>query len=98
MVDDGGMAWRDRLARRRRGSAGDELEQRMATGDLFASQLTETGSRCHLNDGSTRFCHWRATELDEEFDDAPAVGVRCTIHPGGRSLDSSARLDLADLA
>ena len=59
----------------------------------YAARLTETGSRCHLNDGSTRFCHWQAEELPQG-----RVGVRCTIHPGGRYLDSTARLAPEDFA
>jgi hypothetical protein len=65
----------------------------MATATGFAARLSETGSRCHLNDGSVRFCHWQAEGLH-----ADEVGVRCTIHPGGRYLDSSARLDPEDFA
>lgn len=70
---------------------------------MYARKLTETGSRCHLNDGTVRFCHWQATELpvsggDDEVDSATLVGVRCTIHPGGRYLDSTARLDPDDFA
>lgn len=70
----------------------------MATAAAYAARLTETGSRCHRNDGSTRFCHWQAAELPAVGDGRPRVGVRCTIHPGGRYLDSSARLDPQDFA
>ena len=70
----------------------------MATAAAYAARLTETGSRCHLNDGSTRFCHWQAQALPTAGDAQPGVGVRCTIHPGGRYLDSSARLDPEDFA
>ena len=35
------------------------------TADLYARKFTETGSRCHRNDGSPRFCHWAAQELPE---------------------------------
>ena len=71
----------------------------MATAAGFADRLTETGSRCHLNDGSTRFCHWHAQELPPTEPAAePLVGVRCTVHPGGRYTDSSARLDPEDFA
>ncbi len=65
----------------------------MATAAGFAVRLTETGSRCHLNDGSVRFCHWQAEGLSDG-----RVGVRCTIHPGGRYLDAGARLDPEDFA
>jgi hypothetical protein len=71
----------------------------MATAAKYAAHLTETGSRCHRNYGSTRFCHWQAQELSStETATPPTVGVRCTIHPGGRYLDSSARLDPEDFA
>lgn len=71
----------------------------MATAAKYATHLTETGSRCHRNDGSTRFCHWQAQELSPaEAGAPPLVGVRCTIHPGGRYLDSDARLDPEDFA
>lgn len=70
----------------------------MATAAAYAARLTETGSRCHLNDGSTRFCHWQAEELPAKGDERSGVGVRCTIHPGGRYLDASARLDPDDFA
>jgi hypothetical protein len=84
---------------RRLGSSDDEREEWMATATGFAHQLTEAGARCHLNDGSTRFCHWRAEELvPVEPDGAPLVGVRCSVHPGGRCLDSDARLSPEDFA
>ena len=71
----------------------------MATASKYARHLTESGSRCHLNDGSVRFCHWQAEALPAADPEAgPSVGVRCTIHPGGRYLDSSARLDPEDYA
>ncbi len=77
----------------------DPREEWLATATKYANHLTETGSRCHLNDGSTRFCHWAAEELPMAADEVgPGVGVRCTIHPGGRYLDSSARLDPEDFA
>ena len=69
----------------------------MATAAGYAARLTETGSRCHLNDGSARFCHWQAEEIPTASGE-PEVGVRCTIHRGGRYLDSSARLDPEDFA
>ena len=88
-----------RLPRLRRAAPSDEREEWMATAAGFAARLTETGSRCHLNDGSTRFCHWRAEELPPaKPGGGPMVGVRCTIHPGGRYLDSTARLDPEDFA
>ena len=66
----------------------------MATAAKYAAHLTETGSRCDLNDGSVRFCHWGAEELpSSDSEDPSTVGVRCTIHAGGRYLDSTARLD-----
>ena len=95
MPDDGHM----RLPRIRRPDLADPREAWMTTASKYASHLTESGSRCHLNDGSVRFCHWAAEEL--RLDDPPdglSVGVRCTIHPGGRYLDSSARLDPEDFA
>ncbi len=71
----------------------------MATAAGFAARLTETGSRCHLNDGSVRFCHWQAEELPATAPGRePMVGVRCTIHPGGRYLDANARLAPEDFA
>ena len=71
----------------------------MATATKYANHLTETGSRCHLNDGSVRFCHWAAEELPSiQPEGSSGVGVRCTVHPGGRYLDSSARLDAEDFA
>ena len=75
----------------------DERAEWMTTAAGFAARLTETGSRCHLNDGSTRFCHWQAEELVGDAGEA-VVGVRCTIHRGGRYLDSTARLDPEDFA
>jgi hypothetical protein len=88
-----------RLPRLRRSPALDEREEWMATARGFAQQLTEAGSRCHLNDGSVRFCHWQAEELPPtESGGEPLVGVRCTIHPGGRYLDSTARLAPDDFA
>ncbi len=68
---------------------------------MYARRLTETGSRCHLNDGAPRFCVWTATEspaAETEEGSRGMVGVRCTVHPGGRYLDSTARLDPADFA
>lgn len=82
-----------RLPRLRRERTVDEHEEWMATAAGFAARLTETGSRCHRNDGSTRFCHWQAAELP-----GGRVGVRCTIHPGGRYLDATARLAADDFA
>ena len=74
-----------RLPRLRRPRQVDEREEWMATAAGYAAQLTEAGSRCHLNDGSVRFCHWRAELLPPaEPGGEPLVGVRCTIHPGGR--------------
>ena len=65
----------------------------MATATGYANQLTEAGARCHLNDGSTRFCHWHAEELEPREPGAERlVGVRCTVHPGGRYVDPDARL------
>lgn len=91
----------DRFTRRvlRRGAREPTglLEERLATARLFAGKLTEHGTRCDRNDGRTRYCYWQATELGEEVDGAPAVGVRCTIHPGGRCLDSSQRLHWSEL-
>ncbi len=88
-----------RLPRLRRSAPTDEREEWLATATKYAGHLTETGSRCDLNDGSTRFCHWAAQELPPaEAGGATTVGVRCTIHPGGRYLDSSARLDPEDFA
>jgi hypothetical protein len=80
-----------RLPRLRRSTHADEREEWLATAAKYAAKLTETGSRCHLNDGTTRFCHWQAEESP-----AGEVGVRCTIHRGGRYLDSGARLDPED--
>ena len=71
----------------------------MATASGYADQLTETGSRCHLNDGNPRFCQWHAEELPPaEPGGEPLVGVRCTVHPGGRYLDADARLAPEDFA
>ncbi len=60
----------------------------------IARHLTETGSRCHLNDGRPRFCSWAAAEwqVSGTGERSERVGVRCTVHPGGRYLDSQARL------
>jgi hypothetical protein len=118
MGDDCPMAWRARLSLSGRGKHDDEHEQWLATAGKYARHLTETGSRCHLNEGSTRFCHWEATVLERATlaDEAPpldpapqarvaasdqpaaSVGVRCTIHAGGRYLDSTARLGSDDFA
>ena len=71
----------------------------MATAAGFADQLTMSGSRCHLNDGSSRFCHWQAMELPAtDAEGRHLVGVRCTIHPGGRHTDPGARLAPEDFA
>ncbi len=73
----------------------------MATAGQYARQLTESGSRCHLNDGARRFCFWEAAELPATDADGQAVlmvGVRCTVHEGGRYLDSDARLGPDDFA
>jgi hypothetical protein len=71
----------------------------MATATSYAHQLTESGSRCHLNAGSTRFCQWQAQKLEPKEPGGEAlVGVRCTIHPGGRYVDPSARLRPEDFA
>ena len=100
MTDDVRM----KLSRlRRKRAPQDEHEQRLTTAAMYARRLTETGSRCHLNDGTVRFCHWQATELPlsgggGEVDPATFVCVRCTIHPGGRYLDSAARLEPHDFA
>jgi hypothetical protein len=86
--------------RRSEGPVG-EREEWLMTASTYARQLSETGSRCHLNDGSPRFCHWRAAELpatDAAGHQVIVVGVRCTVHPGGRYLDSSARLAPEDFA
>lgn len=88
MTDDGGM----RLPWRRERPI-YEREVWMATATKYAGHLTETGSRCDLNTGQQRFCHWQATELPRGD-----IGVRCSIHPGGRYLDASARLDPQDFA
>jgi hypothetical protein len=80
--------------------AGDR-EDWLATASTYASELTEAGARCHLNDGQRKFCLWQAMELDghdPSGDPAPMVGVRCTVHEGGRCLDADARPDLADFA
>ena len=76
----------------------DEPAWQRATAEMYAKSLTQTGSRCHLNEGSTRFCHWRAEELPSTGDGPPQVGVRCSIHHGGRYLDASARLAAEDFA
>jgi hypothetical protein len=79
----------------------EEREEWLTTASEYARQLTETGSRCHLNDGAPRFCHWQAAELpatDAEGRQTIMVGVRCTSHPGGRYLDSDARLAPEDFA
>ena len=71
------------------------------TAAMYARHLTETGSRCHLNDGRPRFCSWTAAGWETPRADGTIdrqVGVRCTAHPGGRYLDSRARLDPEDLA
>jgi hypothetical protein len=96
--DDGRM----KLPRLRRPAGpADEREEWLTTASKYARHLTETGSRCHLNDGAPRFCHWQATELpahDAEGRPTHLVGVRCTVHPGGRYLDSCARLGPEDFA
>lgn len=95
------MGWRERLRRKHQGSPASEREEWLATADTLAQHLTETGSRCHLNDGRSRFCHWEGTELPAAGDGdgrVIEVGVRCTIHPGGRYLDSTARLDPGEFA
>jgi hypothetical protein len=82
-------------------SPADEREEWLGTASMYARHLTETGSRCHLNDGQPRFCSWRAMELpatDAEGRHTTMVGVRCTSHPGGRYLDASARLAPEDFA
>lgn len=88
---------------RRQRPSQDDQEEWLATAAMYARRLTETGSRCHLNDGTARFCHWRAAELPgsdgtSAAESATLVGVRCSIHPGGRYLDSSARLEPDDFA
>ena len=71
----------------------------MVTAAGYAARLTETGSRCHLNEGSSRFCLWEAQELPPAESGGPRlVGVRCTMHPGGRYLDADARLRPEDFA
>lgn len=88
-----------RWLRGRRTERSDPHDEWMATAAGYANQLTESGSRCHLNDGRTRFCQWQAQELEpKEPGGAPLVGVRCTVHPGGRYLDASARLRPEDFA
>ena len=87
-----------RMPRLRRHEPTDEHDEWMATATGFANRLTETGSRCHLDDGSVRFCHWQAQVLPAGEGDEPMVGVRCTIHPGGRYLDADARLDPDEFA
>jgi hypothetical protein len=79
----------------------DDRDEWLATAATYARLLTETGSRCHLNDGRPRFCSWEAAEWWVPLADgarAPRVGVRCTSHPGGRYLDARARLDPDDFA
>jgi hypothetical protein len=91
--------WRRRS--RARSVPQDEHAERLATAAKYARHLTETGSRCHLNAGRSRFCRWEATELSAAAtgdDGVPPVAVRCSTHPGGRYLDSTARLDPADFA
>ena len=88
-----------RLPRLRRSAPIDERAEWMATAAMYAARLTETGSRCQLNDGTTRFCLWQAQELAaSEPEGSFRVAVRCTTHVGGRYLDSSARLDPEDFA
>lgn len=83
----------------RRQGSGSVHDERMAIAAKYARHLTESGSRCHLNDGSVRFCHWRGEDLPAaDGAGPPDVGVRCTIHPGGRYLDHTARLDPEDFA
>ena len=95
MPDDEEM----RLPRLRGERATDEQEEWLATAAGFADQLTMSGSRCDLDDGSTRFCHWQALELAAtDADGRHLVGVRCTVHPGGRHTDASARLAPEDFA
>ena len=98
MYDDGCM----KLPRLRSSPVpADEREEWLSTATKYARHLTETGSRCHLNDGRPRFCQWQATELlatDAQGEPSLRVGVRCTVHPGGRYLDSSARLAPEDFA
>lgn len=117
MADDGPMKWRARLSRPGRGQHPDQHEEWLATAGKYARHLTEAGSRCHLNERSTGFCHWEGTVLGpstpaEESasrsvsqdqaassdESVPAVGVRCTIHRGGRYLDSNTRLRPNDFA
>ena len=79
----------------------DDREEWLATASTYARELTETGSRCHLNDGQRKYCLWEAVELDgQDPTGAPAsmVGVRCTAHEGGRCLDADARPDPTDFA
>lgn len=88
-----------RLPWRRSTEPADPIEEWMTTAAGYADRLTETGSRCHLNGGNPRFCHWRAEELPPvEPGGSPRVGVRCTIHPGGRHVDPDARLAPEDFA
>jgi|GEM_PF-5541990 len=79
----------------------EEYEEWLATASQYARELTQTGSRCHLNDGQHKFCLWEAMELegrDASGSPVPMVGIRCTVHEGGRFLDADARPDLADFA
>ena len=54
-----------RWLRGRRSERSDPHDEWMATAAGYANQLTESGSRCHLNDGRTRFCQWQAQELEQ---------------------------------
>jgi hypothetical protein len=76
-----------RWLRGRRNERQDPHDEWMATATGYANQLTESGSRCHLKELESK-----------EPGGAPLVGVRCTIHPGGRYVDANARLRPEDFA
>jgi hypothetical protein len=95
------MGWRKMLETRSAPVVREEYEGWLATAATYAHELTETGARCHFNDSQRTFCLWEAMELDGQDpsgDPTPMVGVRCTVHDGGRCLDADARPDLADFA
>jgi hypothetical protein len=114
MADDGAMRWLRRRPRRAprdtleewlatAATYAEELTRTGARCHLHEGGPPGEGSSTNEDtapsERSPRFCHWRAEVL--QGDDPAAevrVGVRCTMHPGGRYLDASARLAPEDFA
>ena len=71
--------------------AKDERQEWLEAAGRIAIDLTETATRCHLNQGKPRFCIWVPRELtgqDSSGAPAPMVAVRCSAHEGGRLLEA----------